>query len=55
MLAKLPMVIFDKGLKYALTRPFQAERMLAKLPMVDLYEERALILSKLGEHQQVSM
>jgi len=34
---------------------YSAERMLAKLPMVDLYEERALILSKLGQHEQALM
>jgi len=27
-------------------------KILPKLPMVDLYEERALILSKMGDHQQ---
>ena len=30
---------------------YTADRILNKLPMVDLYEERALILSKLGQHE----
>jgi len=30
---------------------YSPERILNKLPMVDLYEERALILSQLGEHE----
>ena len=30
---------------------YSPDRILSKLPMVDLYEERAVILSKLGEHE----